>query len=373
MADVTSGTADDAVDVALRRAFADEWSHVVATLIRLTGDWALAEDCAQEAFARAAVRWPHDGVPLRPGAWLTTVARNEAHDRLRRRATERRRMRDVALVEERAAAEHVVTGGEDVPDDRLRLVFTCAHPALPLDARVALTLRTVAGLTVPEIARAFGVGEAAMAKRLVRARQKITHARIPYRVPQRDQLPARLGGVLAVVYLVFTEGYSASAGDSPVRAELCAEAVRLARLLTELLPHEPEVHALVALELLHDARRPARLDADGELVPLDAQDRALWDRATAEDGVRALRTAQRLARGDSPYLLQAEIAACHSTSSSAASTDWRTVVHLYDRLLAIAPTPHAALARAVALGSAGEPARGLAALRTLLADDGAAA
>lgn len=368
------------VERALHRAFADEWAPVVATLIRLTGDWALAEECAQEAFVRAAARWPHDGVPDRPGAWVTTVARNAARDRLRRRVAEERGVRELALAEERAAAAPVEAADDDaahLEDDRLRLVFTCAHPALPPEARVALTLRTVCGLTVAEIARAFGVGEPAMQKRLVRARQKIAAARIPYRVPAPDQLPERLAAVLAVVYLVFTEGYSASSGASPVRVDLCAEAIRLARLLVRLMPGEPEVHALLALVLLHDARRPARLDADGELVPLDEQDRSLWDRDRVAEGVAALRDAQRRTDEDLPFLLQAEIAACHSTAAHADLTDWRMVVHLYDRLLRVAPTPHVRVARAVAVGMAYDPRAGLDALADvrlgLGADDAALA
>lgn len=347
-----------------------EWSRVVATLIRLTGDWSLAEDCAQEAFAAAHVRWADDGVPRRPGAWLTTVARNRARDRLRRRAVEQRRVADLAVLTGRLAPDDGPdTPSEDdaLPDDRLRLVFTCCHPALPVDTQVALTLRTVCGLTVAEIARAFGTSEAAMAKRLVRTRGTIAHARIPYRVPVADQLAPRLAGALAVVYLVFTEGYAATSGASPVRTDLCVEAIRLGRLLAELLPGESEVHATLALMLLHDARRPARTGPGGALVPLDEQDRDRWDRAAVADGVRALRTAQGLATVDAPSLLQAEIAACHSTASAASLTPWATVVHLYDRLLAVAPSPHARLARTVAVGMADGPEVGLAVLRDLVA------
>lgn len=372
MADLSlpeAAPADDGTGAALARAFADEWSRVVATLIRVTGDWSLAEDCAQEAFTAAAARWERDGVPDRPGAWLTTVARNAALDRLRRRATEDRRLRVLAAGDDgvRLARDEMDEDDDDdgVPDDRLRLIFTCCHPALPPEARVALTLRTLCGLSVPEIARAFGASEAAMAKRLVRARQKISHARIPYRVPVADDLFERLAGVLSVVYLVFTEGYAATSGASPIRAELCDEAIRLARLLVLLAPREPEVHAVLALLLLQDARRPARLDADGELVPLEEQDRSRWDRGRIADGVASLRAAQRLAVGDSPYLLQAEIAACHSTSTGEAPTDWPMVVHLYDRLLALTPSPHAELAHAVAVGMADGPDAGLGLVRAL--------
>ncbi len=342
---------------------------MLATLIRVTGDWALAEDCTQEAFLAAVTRWERDGVPDRPGAWLRTVARNAAVDRLRRRSTESRRLTVLAAGEEAVvpgAGELVELDDESsVPDDRLRLLFTCCHPALPLDGRVALTLRTVCGLSVPEIARAFGSSEAAMAKRLVRARQKIAHARIPYRVPAGTELPERLSGVLAVVYLVFTEGYSATAGPSPVRADLCREAIRLARLLTQLLPGEAEVHALLALTLLHDARRPARLDEDGALVPLEEQDRSRWDGVRLAEGLRALGEAQRLAPGDGPLLLQAEIAACHSTLTGRDWPDWSLVVHLYDRLLALGPSPHAELSRAVALGMRDGPDAALALVRDL--------
>ena len=363
----TPAQADAAASLA--RAFAEEWSHVVATLIRVTGDWSLAEDCTQEAFLAATTRWPRDGVPERPGAWLRTVARNAAVDRLRRRTTEARRLTVLA------AGEVTLAAGPDelaelddvspVPDDRLRLVFTCCHPALPLDWRVALTLRTLCGLSVEEIARAFGASEAAMAKRLVRARQKIAHARIPYQVPEAADLSERLDGVLAVVYLVFTEGYSATSGISSVRADLCLEAIRLARLLVLLLPGEAEAHALLALTLLHDARRPARVDEHGALVALEDQDRSRWDGARVAEGVRALGEAQRLAEGDGPLLLQAEIAACHSTVTGSEQPDWVLVVHLYDRLLALGTSPHAELSRAVALGMRDGPAAALPLVREL--------
>ncbi|WP_372595523.1 RNA polymerase sigma factor [Actinotalea sp.] len=370
MAHLTGEGSSPDVAASLATAFAEEWSHVVATLIRVTGDWSLAEDCAQEAFLAATTRWERDGVPDRPGAWLRTVARNAAVDRLRRRATESRKLTVLA-----AGADGVDPGGQiengdlddesGVPDDRLRLIFTCCHPALPLEGRVALTLRTLCGLGVPEIARAFGSSEAAMAKRLVRARQKIAHARIPYRVPGAAELPERLSAVLAVVYLVFTEGYSATAGPSPVRADLCLEAIRLARLLARLVPGEAQVHALLALTLLHDARRPARVDEDGSLVPLEEQDRSRWDASLVAEGCSALEQAQRLATGDSPLLLQAEIAACHSTLTGSASPDWSLVVHLYDRLLALGPSPHAELSRAVALGMRDGPDAALALVRAL--------
>lgn len=361
---------------AVAAAFDQEWARVVATLIRVTGDWALAEDAAQDAFVAAARRWPTDGVPDRPGGWLTTVARNSALDRLRRRRTEDRVLRS-------AAADPTVTqvgpDGEgdtadepEVPslvvDDRLRLVFTCCHPALPMEARVALTLRTVAGLEIAEIAAAFGVSEHAMAKRLVRARAKIAHARIPYRVPAAADLPERLDGVLAVLYLIFTEGYAPTTADV-VRVDLCVEAERLATALADLLPDEPEALGLLALVRLHDSRRAARVDAVGTPVPLDEQDRALWDTdavtagLAARDAARAAAT-RRAAGGAvvaGAYQLQAEIAACHVDGT----TDWSRIVALYDALVAMAPTPHARLARAVAVGRAAGLDAGLAALDAL--------
>lgn len=367
---------------ALEEAFATEWSAIVATLIRVTGDWALAEDSAAEAFATAARRWPVDGVPRRPGAWLSTTARNAAVDRLRRRSAEQR-----ALL--RAAADPTTEGPradegepdgpdrdvwamasgpgrEAADDDRLRLVFTCCHPALPLEGRVALTLRTLGGLEVAEIAAAFGVTEAAMAKRLVRARQKIAHARIPYRVPSPHELPERLDGVLGVLYLVFTEGYAPTTG-APVRTDLATEAVRLARQVTALLPDEPEAYGLLALMLLHDSRRRARVSPDGRLVPLEDQDRALWNAEQVAQGLAALDAGLRAATGGpaGPYLLQASIAACHATAPSPEATPWPRVLELYDALLATAPSPHGRLARAVAVGMARGLDAGLAALRDL--------
>lgn len=379
--------ADEARVGAARRAvsaaFADEWARVVATLIRVTGDWALAEDAAQEAFATAARTWPVDGVPDRPGAWLTTVARRAALDRHRRRATELRAQRRAAVDPTTGAwasvdgAEGGVDGGsgssggawdgrdgsrpdDSLPDDLLRLVFTCCHPALAPQARVALTLRTVTGLEVAEVAAAFSIREDAMAKRLVRARAKIAHARIPYRVPTGPELADRLDAVLTVVYLVFTEGYAPTAGEV-VRADLSDRALHLAGALAALMPDRSEVHALHALLLLHDSRRAARVDAAGDPVPLDEQDRALWDARRIAAGLAALDSAVAALGAQQPgrYLLQASIAACHA---AAPGTDWRRVVRLYDALLAVAPTPHAALARAVAVGRAEGPDAGLTAL-----------
>ncbi|GAA0262263.1 RNA polymerase sigma factor [Cryptosporangium japonicum] len=346
---------------AVERAFRTEWGQIVATVIRMTGDWELAEEAAQDAFAQALERWPAEGVPRNPGAWLTTTARNRAVDRLRREAVGAAKLRDVAREPVGEPEVH------DVADDRLRLMFTCCHPALALDARVALTLRTLAGLSVAEIARAFLTSEAALAKRLVRARQKIKHAGIPYRVPPADLLPSRTPAVLAVLYLLFTEGYAATAGAELVRRPLTGEAIRLARLLHELMPDEPEATGLLALMLFHDARSSARVDADGELVPLDEQDRTAWDGARIAEADRLLATAG----GAGPYVVQAAIAACHATAPTAADTDWRQIAVLYGTLRKLVPSPVVALNQAVAVGLAYGPEVGLALveeLRTALAD-----
>jgi RNA polymerase sigma-70 factor (ECF subfamily) len=354
-----------AADDALRAAFRTEWGVLVAGLIRRTGDWALAEDCAQEAFAAAARRWPVDGVPASPGAWLTTTARNGALDRLRRSAVEARKLEEVL------AMQHDPDPVGPVEDDRLRLIFTCCHPALALEARVALTLRTLCGLTVPEIGRAFGASEAAMAKRLVRARAKIEHAGIPYRVPDAEALPERLPGVLAVLYLLFTEGYAPHEGDRVVREPLTEEAIRLTRLVARLMPAEPEVRALLALELLHDARRPARTGPDGLPVPLDEQDRGRWDAARIAEG--AALVAGLDPGTDGPYALQARIALEHDRAPDDESVDRIRIAALYARLADLAPSPFVELARAVAVGRAAGPEAGLALLRGLESDKRVAA
>jgi RNA polymerase sigma-70 factor (ECF subfamily) len=347
-------TIPTAVAAAVSQAFREQRGQVVATLIRTTGDWDLAEECAQDAFALALQRWPRDGVPRRPGAWLTTAARNRATDRLRREATGAAKLREVAARAREAGPEE----GSGVPDDLLRLMFTCCHPALALESRVALTLRTLAGLTTAEIARALLVSEPAMAKRLVRARQKIRHAGIPYRVPPAHLLPERTPAVLAVLYLLFNEGYSATAGADLVRQELTGEAIRLARVLARLMPTEPEVTGLLALMLLHEARSAARLDHTGELVTLEEQDRSRWDAAKIAEGVALLDDALRRGR-PGPYQVQAAIAACHATAAEAGDTDWRQIAILYRHLARLVPSPVVELNRAAAVGMAGGPAAGL--------------
>jgi RNA polymerase sigma-70 factor (ECF subfamily) len=351
-------------------AFREEWGRITAALIHQTGDWDLAEECAQDAFAQALRRWPLDGVPDRPGAWLMTVARNGAIDRLRRSRNYRAKVEELAVMAGRemgaddSDSSDGVGGFDVVGDERLRLIFTCCHPALAMEARVALTLRTLTGLSTAEIARAFLVPEATMAKRLVRAKRKIAHARIPYRVPPASALPQRVPGVLAVLYLVFNEGYSASGGDDLIRRDLCDLAVSLAQVLAELLPSEPEVSGLLALMLFHRARQAARVDDGGELVTLEDQDRSRWDRGQMELGRRHLEGALA-ARRPGQYQLQAAIAGCHAAASTASATDWVRIARLYRVLAEMTGSPVVELNRSVAVGMADGPAAGLAVLERL--------
>jgi RNA polymerase sigma-70 factor, ECF subfamily len=347
------------VQTAVAEAFRSEWGRVVAYLIRVTGNWDLAEECAQDAFTRALERWPRDGVPTSPGGWLKTTARNRAYDRLRRDSVGAAKLQKAAMT---TTSEMTDDCDEDddggIGDDRLRLMFTCCHPALSREAQVALTLRTLAGLSTFEIARAFLVPNETMAKRIVRAKRKIQDAAIPYRVPPAHDLPDRLVAVLAVVYALFNEGYGASAGDELIRRDLCAEAIRLGRLLAELMPDEPEALGLLSLILLQDSRRVARVDPDGELVTLEDQDRSLWNRSAIAEAGTILDRAVRLRR-PGPYQLQAAIAAGHALARSAAETNWHEIAVLYDRLSELVPTPVVLLNRAVAVAMADGPASGL--------------
>ena len=346
----------------LTSLFREERPRALATLVRLLRDFDLAEDVLQEAFAVALEQWPRQGVPGNPASWLISTARHKAIDRLRRARTLADKQGEIAALSELAAEPMF----EDVPlpDDRLRLIFTCCHPALALEAQVALTLKTLCGLTVEEIARAFLVPEPTMAQRLVRATVKIKAARIPYQVPERAELGERLDGVLRVVYLVFTEGYAPTAGDAPTRPDLCGEALRLARLLRALLPEESEVTGLLALVLLQDSRRAARFDAAGELVTLEEQERALWDREEIAEGLPLVEVALR---GGSAgfYALQAAIAGCHARAGAPDAVDWAEIAGLYAVLLARHPSPVVALNHAAASGMAFGPERGLALLSDL--------
>jgi RNA polymerase sigma-70 factor, ECF subfamily len=346
--------------LAIEEAFHEEWGRIEAALIRRTRDWDLAEDCAQQAFAEAARRWPGEGVPRQPGAWLMTVARNRAIDRLRHERMRDARLREAAAVtRDRSEEEEEELGdASGIEDDRLRLIFTCCHPAIPLEGRVALTLRALAGLTTTEIANAFLVPEPTMAKRLVRAKHKIEHAGIPYRVPPAHLLLERTSGVLAVLYLMFNEGYTASTGDELIRVNLCAEAIRLARLLSRLMPDEPETGGLLALLLFQHSRRGARTDVAGDVVTLEEQDRSCWNHAEIDQANTILDLAvRRDAIG--PYQVQALIAACHANAPHAGATDWPRTAALYERLLEVTANPLVKLNHAVAIGMATGPEDGL--------------
>jgi RNA polymerase sigma-70 factor (ECF subfamily) len=366
----TSGGAE-----AVERAFRDERAGVLATLIRQVGDFQLAEDALQDAFVEAVKAWERSGVPASPRAWLITTARRRAIDRLRHDrslADRAQRLAQLQAIDDGSddgeePAVDVSENGSAVLDDRLRLIFTCCHPALGPEARVALTLRTLGGLTTGEIARAFLVAEPTMGKRIVRAKRKIAEAHIPYRVPPDSELPERLRGVLRVVYLIFNEGYAATGGDRLVRGELCGEAIRLGRLLAELMPDDAEVWGLLALMLLHDARRTARVDVDGRWVALEDQDQSQWDRAGIDEGRAALDRALRRRR-PGPYQLEAAITALHVEGLETGSTDWARIADLYGQLVALRPSAVVRLNHAAAVSFASGSAAGLALLDPLLAD-----
>jgi RNA polymerase sigma-70 factor (ECF subfamily) len=346
----------------IEEVFRAERGRILATLIRLLGDFDVAEEALQEAFAAALEQWPVTGTPVNPVSWLVSTGRHKAIDRLRRRAR-------LAQKQEEIARHVELTGAEEdppVPEDRLRLIFTCCHPSLATEAQVALTLRTLGGLSTEEIARAFLVPVPTMAQRLVRAKAKIRLARIPYQVPPDDALAERLEAVMVVVYLVFNEGYSASFGERLVRHELCEEAIRLGRMLVELLPAHAEPKGLLALMLLHDSRRQTRLDGSGEIVLLEDQDRSRWDRTQIDEGVSLAEAALRAgSRPPGPYALQAAIAAVHAQALTGAATDWRQIAGLYAMLVQVHPTPVVELNRAVAVAMAGELEQGLALVNEL--------
>jgi RNA polymerase sigma-70 factor (ECF subfamily) len=351
----------------LEELFRREYGRVVSVLVRTCGSIDAAEEVVQDALAVALERWPIDGVPASPAAWLITTARRRAIDRARREASRATRHRAADWASRVIEPPHEPEG-EVVEDERLRLIFTCCHPALAPEAQVALTLRLLGGLDTGAIARAFLVPEATMAQRIVRAKRKIRDAGIPYRVPEAADLPARLAHVLAVVYLIFNEGYSASGGGQLVRGDLCDEAIRLGRALAALMPGEPEVLGLLGLMLLADARREARLDADGSFVPLGGQDRSRWDRLKIAEGQAIVRRCLQLAR-PGPYQVQAAIQAVHSDAPAFEDTDWRQIVALYDQLYALTPTPVVALNRAVALAEIAGAEAGLTALESVALDE----
>lgn len=354
----------DSIANTVERIYRDESRRVLATLIRLLGDFDLAEEALHEAFVAAMAQWPKDGVPDNPRAWLVSAGRFKAIDVIRRRARFDDSLVEIAYELESTANDQALVDEQHVEDDHLRLIFTCCHPALAPDAQVALTLREVCGLTTEEIARAFVTSPPTLAQRIVRAKTKIRDAAIPYAIPAPADLPERLDSVLRVIYLVFNEGYSPSSGDAVTRADLSGEAIRLGRLLVTLLP-EPEAIGLLALMLLHESRRVARSTEDGDIVLLDDQDRSTWDRELIEEGAALVETALRSRRAG-PYALQAAISAVHATTPDASATDWSQIVGLYDVLMRIAPSPVVELNRAVAVAMRDGPAEGLLLIDSLL-------
>ena len=348
-----------AAPIAIERVYREESGRILATLIRLVGDFDLAEEVMHDAFAAALEQWPGHGLPENPRAWLVSTARHKAIDRLRRDIRFRAKQEELSRwAAEPPSPDSGESAGHPVTDDRLRLIFTCCHPALALESQLALTLRTLGGLTTEEIARAFLIPAPTMAQRLVRAKQKIRAAGIPYRVPPEDELDERLDAVLSALYLIFNEGYAATSGAELVRADLCSEAIRLTRIVVSLMPPRPQARALLALMLLHDARRAARVSADGELVRLELQDRGLWDREEIREGIQLTEAALREG-GPGSYALQAAIAALHAEAPRAAETDWRQIVELYGELCARYPSPVVELNRAAAVGEVYGAAEGL--------------
>ena len=350
---------------AIERFYREEFGRILATLIRVLGDFDLAEDAAQDAFASAVEQWRRDGLPQNPRAWIVGVARHKAIDRLRKQGRFNDRREELIRMAESGDDEPELEAGA-LPDERLRLIFTCCHPALADDARIALSLRTLCGLTTEEIARAFLTAPATMAQRLVRAKRKIRAAKIPYEVPSAELIAERLEAVMAVIYLVFNEGYAASSGERLLRTDLCAEAIRLARMLVALMPDEPEPRGLLAMMLLHDSRRDARIDERDEIVLLEEQDRSRWDRAQIAEGLAHSEAAIR-GNPHGPYAIQSAIAACHSRAERADATDWRAITNLYARLAALSPSPVIELNRAVAVAMADGPAAGLEAIDVIAA------